>query len=451
MPTYRIADWDRRFETTRSRAMTNCRFVSVPLMLADRGYMRLMRKADGAACFGVYVALAVWQMGRFDGRTRDGWLTDDGTADGLPLSADDLAVELRMDELTVSVAMDELSAPEIGMLEAHAGAGEGREVERGTIGGETEGGTEGRTERKREGREVAAGAGARVGAAPSSRLTPDRTDGRTALPHPPACAGTGLRPADAGTACGPSDDREAPRASSAGRADREDGEAEDGRTTDGRTTDRRTTDDGQREAGVSAPLNAGGVSEQQQPPASPLFASLAVLEVPCQDGVWEPSPSLLTRWLNAYPDVNVQALVLRMAAWNYSKLEAGGQEFYRAWKVESAPGCATQWLAEEQQKFEQRKARGEDAEEARDRRGAAGAPDGDWRREIESLDKLARGKRRRMKDLDAKYHFFDDTESRERWPTAWGEYCALQKDEKALVVEMSKVKRGGAEKKGGGR
>lgn len=442
MTTYRIADWDRRFETTRSRAMTNCRFVSVPLMLADRGYMRLMRKKDAAACFGVFVALAVWQMGRFDGRTRDGWLTDDGTAYGAPLTADDLAVELRMDELTVSVALDELSSYEVGLLEAHSPAPEcEREEERGTIGGETEGERDGMTERKRE---RVAGGGSACPRAASPRLPPE-TDGQTRRPHPPAAAGQGLRPACAG-----SGDARRPMPEAGGRTTEALRQAQD-RTDDGEQDALRQaqgrTDDGETEDAVSAPLAGVVGHEQQQHPASLLLSACAV-EIPCQDGIFTPNAALFERWTNAYPDIDVTAQLLRMAAWAYGNLEAGGQAFYRVWMLDSAPSSATNWLAEEQQKVDAWKARGADPEADPKRRGAAGAPEGDWRREIESLDKLARGKRKRIADLEAKHHFCDDLDNRERYPSAWEEYRALKAEVDAITADMAKVKRSSGAKKG---
>lgn len=115
--TYQIKDWERHFENAKSRTYNQCSFVCVPNKQHGLGFTRIMAEVDGAAIFGILNLLL--QAASRQPRPRLGWLTEDGTKDGTPLTSEDLALRWRRPEQEVRRALTFLSSTKIGWIEAH--------------------------------------------------------------------------------------------------------------------------------------------------------------------------------------------------------------------------------------------------------------------------------------------------------------------------------------------
>lgn len=57
-PTYRISAWPKTFETADSRRYKHLPWISVPTKQGGKGRRRLVRRSNGPALFGAWVALA---------------------------------------------------------------------------------------------------------------------------------------------------------------------------------------------------------------------------------------------------------------------------------------------------------------------------------------------------------------------------------------------------------
>lgn len=112
---YRIRDWDKNFETHRSRDLEYVRWLSVPNKQHGMGFTRIMAEEDGAAIFGIwYLIIEACSQAR---APRQGWLTDDGRADGTPWTIDDMAVKWRRKVGEIARALDVLCSPKVGWME----------------------------------------------------------------------------------------------------------------------------------------------------------------------------------------------------------------------------------------------------------------------------------------------------------------------------------------------
>ena len=56
---YSIVEWNKRFETHKTRILTNLEWVPIPNRFDDDGYAELVDHPDGAAHYGVWVALVM--------------------------------------------------------------------------------------------------------------------------------------------------------------------------------------------------------------------------------------------------------------------------------------------------------------------------------------------------------------------------------------------------------
>lgn len=137
--TYRIRDWDRHYETERSRSIQAPSRCSLPNKQHGLGYGRLVTRPNGAAVYGAFVAV-VLVASRQSRDVRAGWLTEDGTETGAPYSAADLAIVTRLPESAIAEAL--AAAVEVGWIDRVDVASPGGD--RGETGG-TPGGDRGQT------------------------------------------------------------------------------------------------------------------------------------------------------------------------------------------------------------------------------------------------------------------------------------------------------------------
>ena len=87
--TYQIKDWGDAYENAKSRSIDNLSWVAMPNKQDGRSYRYLMRQKGGPEALLGFIA-TVQRCSRFGKDIRDGWLTDDGTADGRAWDAEDL-------------------------------------------------------------------------------------------------------------------------------------------------------------------------------------------------------------------------------------------------------------------------------------------------------------------------------------------------------------------------
>jgi hypothetical protein len=105
----RVRDWDRLYENNRSRDMKRTNWFPAPNDLSADSYVELVSHEDGAAHFGVWIALLM-VASRAKPRGSLVW------EDGRPHTEESLARLTRLPEVIVSTAIERLLA--IGLLES---------------------------------------------------------------------------------------------------------------------------------------------------------------------------------------------------------------------------------------------------------------------------------------------------------------------------------------------
>ena len=111
MPTYQIANWsDSLLEPGKTKDVKTKQYMTFPLKSGNGLSYQLARK-DGRNIYGCFVLMAMICHSQ-PADVRDGWLTHDGTPDGTPIDAKDLAVRFRGTEQEWETALDALSNPE---------------------------------------------------------------------------------------------------------------------------------------------------------------------------------------------------------------------------------------------------------------------------------------------------------------------------------------------------
>ncbi len=112
---YQIKDWEKHFETAKTKTFNRCQRLTFSNDLSDPHFRRLVRgHKDGYAHFGIWVAICEFHSSQ--SKPRLGYLTDDGQESGNPLSTSEIADLIRAPEKVVEVALQRLSDPYIGWI-----------------------------------------------------------------------------------------------------------------------------------------------------------------------------------------------------------------------------------------------------------------------------------------------------------------------------------------------
>lgn len=106
-----IRDWDKTFETAKTRKLVRPRYFSCPTGVDSSGYIELMAHGEsGIRAFGIFIAICQWSATR---RPEDrGKLA----REGIPLEDRQLATYLRVETCHLSAALQLLASKEIGWL-----------------------------------------------------------------------------------------------------------------------------------------------------------------------------------------------------------------------------------------------------------------------------------------------------------------------------------------------
>ena len=116
--TYRIENWQKHYETAKSRTIDKLSWVAIPNRQDGRSYRCLLRHEKGPDALLAFIA-TVQRCSRFTKDKRHGWLTDDGTASGRPWDADDLEMMTDIPAAHFKTMFKLCSDPKIGWLECH--------------------------------------------------------------------------------------------------------------------------------------------------------------------------------------------------------------------------------------------------------------------------------------------------------------------------------------------
>ena len=113
---YRIVNWQKHYETAKSRTIDSLSWVAIPNRQDGRSYRFLLRHSEGPDALLAFIA-TVQRCSRFSRSHRDGWLTDDGTAAGRPWDADDLEMMTDIPAAHFEMMFKLCSDPKIGWIE----------------------------------------------------------------------------------------------------------------------------------------------------------------------------------------------------------------------------------------------------------------------------------------------------------------------------------------------
>jgi hypothetical protein len=113
---YRVKEWDRHFENSRSREVEHCRHVCLPNRQDGLGLTAVLKESDGLAIFGFFILL-VERLSQ-QRQPRGGWMAGDGVPNGRPWTTSDMSFLWRRPEEEVKRALEVLTSPEVGWIEA---------------------------------------------------------------------------------------------------------------------------------------------------------------------------------------------------------------------------------------------------------------------------------------------------------------------------------------------
>ena len=131
MIRYKIINWDDYFENAKSRTISKCSWCPVPNK-QGRGLLRLLAmdheggNARGAALYGAWMQILL--MCSRQRAPREGYLTDTGRADGIPLRPIDISVITRIPLSVILEALLVLSNDDIGWILSEEIDGEEKEA-----------------------------------------------------------------------------------------------------------------------------------------------------------------------------------------------------------------------------------------------------------------------------------------------------------------------------------
>lgn len=115
---YQVIDWDRCFETHRTREKDSQSHCLVPNKQNGEGYTQLLTMENGESLYGAFHALILF-LSKQPARNRDGYLTEDGTKDGKRITPAELASMIKFSEITVKSMLDTITG-EIGWIANHS-------------------------------------------------------------------------------------------------------------------------------------------------------------------------------------------------------------------------------------------------------------------------------------------------------------------------------------------
>jgi hypothetical protein len=102
-PTYQVLDWDKWFETAKSRTYKVCSKAYLPNKQGGMGMSYILSLPDGGCVYGVW-CLIVGALSQ-QPLPRDGWLTHDGTEAGTPWTIGEMALRWRRKEKEIERAL----------------------------------------------------------------------------------------------------------------------------------------------------------------------------------------------------------------------------------------------------------------------------------------------------------------------------------------------------------
>lgn len=114
--TLRIRNWSSNFENNKSRILDCPHWVPMPNRHDGMRLKKLMLNKNGLAAFGLFVLL-VEKVSRQPKRHRDGWLTQDGSPNGEPISTADMALLFDRSEKEIILCIDTLKSRQVEWLQ----------------------------------------------------------------------------------------------------------------------------------------------------------------------------------------------------------------------------------------------------------------------------------------------------------------------------------------------
>jgi len=106
-----VAGWSENFENNKSRQRDRCGFVCLPNKQSGLGLTYILSLSDGATIYGIWcLMLGALSKQR---KPREGWLTHDGTEDGDPWTADELALKWRTTAKLINRAFEVLCSERV--------------------------------------------------------------------------------------------------------------------------------------------------------------------------------------------------------------------------------------------------------------------------------------------------------------------------------------------------
>jgi hypothetical protein len=112
---YHVLNWNEFYENNKSKAIKDKRYGILPNKQNGLEYIRLVSRENGAALYGCFCAMILY-LSRQSG-ARQGYLTDTGCPDGVPLSALDLSAVCRLPAETFQEMLDAVTSKDIGWVE----------------------------------------------------------------------------------------------------------------------------------------------------------------------------------------------------------------------------------------------------------------------------------------------------------------------------------------------
>jgi len=124
MITYRIHNWQKHFETAKSRSIDALSWVAIPNKQDGHSYRLLLSKKGGPEALLAFIS-TVQRCSRQSKAVRSGWLTDDGTETGDPWTANDLQLMTDIPKKYFETMFNLCTEKRIEWIEEHGETPEG--------------------------------------------------------------------------------------------------------------------------------------------------------------------------------------------------------------------------------------------------------------------------------------------------------------------------------------